>query len=40
MSNELTQAIDSSLRVASPVTVSAASFLGLGLEDWMYIATI
>lgn len=35
-----TQQADGFLRVAPPVTVSAASVMGLGLEDWMYIATI
>ena len=40
MSNEITQAMDGALRVAPPLTVSAASVFGLGLEDWMYIATI
>jgi len=40
MSNEVTQAIDGVLRAAPPITVSAASVFGLGLEDWMYIATI
>ena len=40
MSNELTQFVDGALRTAPPITVSAASVFGLGLEDWMYIATI
>ena len=40
MPNEITQAMDGALRVAPPLTVSAASVFGLGLEDWMYIATI
>lgn len=40
MSNEVTQTVDGAIRVAPPVTVSAASFMGLGLDDWMYIATI
>ena len=40
MSNELTQLVDGALRTAPPITVSAASVFGLGLEDWMYIATI
>lgn len=40
MSNTAQQIVDGGLRAAPPVTVSAASFMGLGLEDWMYIATI
>ena len=40
MSDTMTQVIDGGLRVAPPATVSAASFMGLGLEEWMYIATI
>jgi len=40
VSNELTQLVDGALRTAPPITVSAASVFGLGLEDWMYIATI
>lgn len=40
MSNTATQLVDGGLRVAPPLTVSAASFMGLGLEEWMYIATI
>lgn len=40
MSNTATQVVDGGLRVAPPVGVSAASILGLGLEEWMYIATI
>ena len=40
MSNEVTQFVDGALRAAPPITVSAASVFGLGLEDWMYIATI
>lgn len=38
--NTASQAADGLLRAAPPVTVSAASFMGLGLEEWMYIATI
>lgn len=34
------QVADGSLRAAPAVTMSAASFLGLGLEQWMYVATI
>ena len=30
-----TQVVDGGLRVAPPITVSAASFMGLVLEDWM-----
>lgn len=40
MSNGITDVIDGSLRAAPPVTVSAANFIGLGLEEWMYVATI
>lgn len=40
MSNEVTQVVDGALRASPPITVSAASVFGLGLEDWMYIATI
>ena len=40
METTVSQAVDGGLRVAPPITVSAASFIGLGLEDWMYIATI
>jgi len=40
MSNEITQFVDGSLRVAPPLTVSVASVFGLGLEEWMYISTI
>ena len=40
MSDTMTQVVDGGLRVAPPVTVSAASILGLGLEEWMYVATI
>lgn len=40
MSNEVAQAVDGGLRAAPPITVSAASFLGVSLESWMYIATI
>jgi len=39
-SETVNQIVDGGLRVAPPVTVSAASVLGLGLEEWMYIATI
>lgn len=39
MSNA-TQVIDGGLRAAPPVGVSAASFMGMGLDDWMYIFTI
>jgi len=35
-----TEIIDGGLRAAPPVTLSAASIMGLGLEEWMYIATI
>lgn len=38
--NNASQAADGLLRAAPPVTVSAASFMGLGLEEWMYMATI
>lgn len=40
MSNTATQLVDGGLRVAPPVTLSAASIMGLGLDEWMYIATI
>lgn len=40
MANTATQVVDGGLRVAPPVTVSAASIMGLGLDEWMYIATI
>ena len=40
METTVTQVVDGGLRVAPPVGVSAASFLGLGMEDWMYVATI
>lgn len=40
MSDTLSQVVDGGLRAAPPVTLSAASFLGMGLEDWMYIFTI
>jgi len=40
VSNEVTQFVDGALRASPPITVSAASVFGLGLEDWMYIATI
>ena len=40
MSSTVSQAVDGGLRVSPPVTVSAASIMGLGLNEWMYIATI
>lgn len=40
MSSTMAEAVDNGMRVAPPITVSAASFMGMGLEDWMYIATI
>lgn len=40
MSSTVSQVVDGGLRSAPPITVSAASFMGLGLDEWMYIATI
>ena len=40
MTANVSQALDGGLRVAPPVALSAASFMGLGLDEWMYIATI
>lgn len=40
MSKTSIQVVDGGLRVAPPVTLSAASIMGLGLDEWMYIATI
>lgn len=40
MSNAVAQVVDGGLRVAPPVAVSASSFLGLEIQEWMYIATI
>jgi hypothetical protein len=34
------QVIEEGLRASPPITVSAASFMGLGLDEWVYIATI
>lgn len=34
------QAADSALKVSLPVGVSASSFLGLGLDEWVYVVTI
>lgn len=40
MSNEVAQAADGGLRVAPPIIVSAASFMGVSLESWMYIGVM
>lgn len=36
----LAQAIDTGLRASPPITVTAASFLGLPLEQWVYLFTL
>lgn len=38
--SSLSDAIDSGLRASPPLTVTAASFMGLPLESWVYLVTL
>ena len=38
--NNLAQAVDTGLRASPPIGVTAASFMGLPLEQWVYLFTL